>query len=29
VEEVTRAIIAKGFDPVSKDWDSAFQVCDR
>jgi 2-iminoacetate synthase len=29
VEEVTQAIIAKGFDPVSKDWDSAFQVCDR
>lgn len=26
VEEVTQAIIAKGFDPVSKDWDSAFQI---
>jgi len=26
VEEVTQAIIAKGFDPVSKDWDSAFQA---
>ena len=25
VEEVSRAIAAKGFDPVSKDWDSAFQ----
>jgi 2-iminoacetate synthase len=26
VEEVAQAIIAKGFDPVSKDWDSVFQV---
>ncbi len=26
VEEVSLAIAAKGFDPVSKDWDSAFQV---
>ena len=26
VEEVTQSIIAKGFDPVSKDWDSAFQI---
>jgi 2-iminoacetate synthase len=26
VEEVTQAISAKGYDPVSKDWDSAFQV---
>jgi 2-iminoacetate synthase len=25
VEEVSLAIAAKGFDPVSKDWDSAFQ----
>lgn len=26
VEEVAHAIIAKGFDPVSKDWDSVFQI---
>ncbi|MEK6200811.1 MAG: 2-iminoacetate synthase ThiH [Desulfobulbaceae bacterium] len=26
VEEVSLAIAAKGFDPVSKDWDSAFQT---
>ena len=29
VEEVSLAIAAKGFDPVSKDWDSAFQVESR
>ncbi len=29
VEEVTLAIVAKGFDPVSKDWDSAFQYKDE
>lgn len=26
MDEVRRAIAAKGFDPVSKDWDSAFQT---
>jgi 2-iminoacetate synthase len=29
VGEVALAIAAKGFDPVSKDWDSAFQISSR